>query len=57
MIKAEFIKGYCKRSKITEEFFNKHMVALTCKCDYENCKGWAAVSNNKLSIKTHKDLY
>ena len=58
MIKDEFIKNYCNSSKASKEsFIDSKIVCLPCECDYSKCEGWAMVSNNELSIKTHKDLY
>jgi hypothetical protein len=56
MTKQQFIKNYCERSGITEQEFLETQVALPCNCDYEDCEKWAAVSNNKLSIKAHNEL-
>lgn len=57
MTKDEFIASYCERSGITRERFDRTDVALPCACQYEDCEGWAAVSNNALSIKNHTELY
>lgn len=57
MTKEDFIKQYAARSSMTVEQFHATQVALPCRCDYDKCQGWAAVSNNELSIKTHKELY
>lgn len=57
MDKEEFEKEYCEMSHITLEEYNKTQVTLSCNCSNNGCKGWAAVSNNPLSIKAHKDLY
>ena len=56
MSKEEFIEYYCKNSNITKEELLKTQVILPCSCNYENCKGWAVVSNNPLSIKAHLEL-
>lgn len=53
----EFIKEYCKKSNITLSELNNTDVVLPCSCGDESCKGWAVVSNNKLSIKSHNSLY
>jgi hypothetical protein len=57
MDKDEFKKWYCYRSGITEEFFDEHFIILPCKCDSNECKGWATVNNNPFSIKIYNDLY
>lgn len=57
MRKDDFIKLYCKKSNITKDTLLKTQVVLPCKCNINVCKGWAVVSNNKLSIKAHNDLY
>ena len=57
MSKEEFLKQYCEKSKIKEEVLLKSQVVLPCNCNYGNCKGWALVSNNKISIKAHNELY
>ncbi len=51
--KEEFKKGYCDRSKITLEKYDKHFVALPCGCDCDGCEGWATISNDPQSIKGH----
>lgn len=55
--KEMFEQEYIKRSAITEEFYAIHFVTLECGCEEEGCRGWACVSNNERSIKTHKQLY
>lgn len=57
MTKEEFEQGYIERSKITREFYDKHMITLPCNCGAENCKGFAAVGNNEQTIKMHMELY
>lgn len=59
MTSDEFERSYCERSGITlEEYHNEfNLITLPCNCDHETCDGWAAVDNNQLSIKVHKDLY
>jgi hypothetical protein len=57
MNKDKFVKEYCKRSDISEETLYKFSVVLPCNCGEHACKGWAVVSNNDLSIKSHKELY
>jgi len=57
MTKEEFIGGYCQRSEISLEEFNRFFVALPCACGDSLCNGWASICNNELSIKTHKELY
>lgn len=55
LTKEEFIKAYCEGSNITEEELLEGHVILPCSCDYEGCKGWAAVGNNPLSIEAHNE--
>jgi len=57
MTKDDFIARYCERSCITKDFFDKHLVAIECACDADNCQGWAAVSNDPERIKIHLELY
>jgi hypothetical protein len=58
MTKEQFIEAYIANSKdLTREWLDKHMVALPCRCDGENCKGWAMVSNDPDVIRHHKALY
>ena len=55
MTKDEFEKGYCQRSNITKSFYDEWFTTLPCACDYEECKGWAAVRRD--FIKDHMELY
>lgn len=56
MTQTEFIKGYCERSKITEEKLNAlGEFAVICNCEDKSCEGWAMVSKN--TIKDQVDLY
>lgn len=57
MTKEEFEKGYCERSGITIEFYNKYKVTLPCACGEEDCEGWAAMSNDPELIKWHMQFY
>ena len=57
MTKEEFKKWYCYKSGITQDFFDKHLIVLSCNCDANSCDGWAAVGNSKLEIKIHNELY
>jgi len=57
MDKTTFIKQYCKNSNIEESKLLESHVVLPCNCNNKGCKSWALVSNNKLSIKAHNDLY
>ena len=57
MNKEDFIKHYCKESGIKQEELLKTQIVLPCNCGDTTCEGWAMVSNNKLSIKSHKKLY
>lgn len=50
----EFVKMYCENSGITEREFYENQVPMP---DQTSPSGWAAVSNNPLSIKAHVDLY
>lgn len=51
---SEFVKQYCHESGITEREFYETQVPMP---DPTSPHGWAAVSNNPLSIKAHVDLY
>jgi hypothetical protein len=55
--RGEFKKEYCERSGITTRFFDKRLVVMHCSCDADNCDGWSVISNDRESIKRHKDLY
>jgi hypothetical protein len=57
MTKQEFIDNYCNSNDGKSAFNNKLIVCLPCSCGQGNCKGWAMVSNNELSIKAHNKLY
>lgn len=57
MSKDEFEKIYCEKSKITRDFYNEYFVTLPCNFGEKDCKGWACVCNNPLSIKCHMELY
>jgi hypothetical protein len=59
MTKDEFEEGYCERSGITiEEYHNDcNLITLPCNCRQEGCEGWAAISNDPLSIRTHQYFY
>lgn len=57
MTKEEFEEGYCKRSGISLDEYNKYEITLPCSCEDEDCEGWAAVSNNSLLIEAHKKFY
>lgn len=52
MTKQQFIERYGKKF-----FESGKLVAMKCNCGDEACSGWAAVTNNEESIKSHKDLY
>lgn len=51
---SEFVRGYCERSGITEREFYATQIPMP---DQTSPSGWAAVSNNPLSVKAHVDLY
>lgn len=55
--KEQFVESYLAESSITREQFDQFNVVLPCRCDYEGCKGWAAVTNHALSINSHMELY
>lgn len=59
MTKEEFMTRYASRSGLAvEECFGPGaQVSLPCACGDSLCEGWAAVSDNPLSIKAHMDLY
>lgn len=54
MTKEEFEKGYCERSGITLEEYHETQVTLPCSCGYEDCEGWAVISNDPRLIGWHK---
>lgn len=49
----EFVKGYCERSGISKDEFYESQVPMP---DPTSPLGWAAVSNNHLSIKAHVNI-
>lgn len=51
---SQFVKMYCETSGISEREFYESQVPMP---DITSPHGWAAVSNNPLSIKAHVDLY
>lgn len=53
----EFEKRWMKNSGISEEEFREEWVSLPCDCGEDRCKGWAVISNDDLSIRTHLELY
>ena len=53
--KEEFQKVYVEKSGITDDYYLKHFITMDCNCG--ECGGFAAVSRNTLSIRTHKKLY
>ena len=56
MLITDFIKEYCKNSKITEErLIELNLVALPCNCGEDNCKGFAMV--HRENITQHLELY
>lgn len=56
MLQAEFIKMYCKNSKVSEEeLFDLGLIAVPCNCNEDECRGWAMIS--KKNIKDHIELY
>lgn len=55
--KYKFIKDYCERSNMTIDKFNERLVALKCNCEDSRCCGWAAISNDPLTIKAHNDCF
>lgn len=57
MSKEEFEIQYSNNSDITLREYHELFITLPCHCDCEYCQGWAAVSNNELSVKCHNDLY
>ena len=53
---TEFIKSYCKKSKVNERRLNNlGQCAIPCNCHEEDCGGWAMV--NKRDIKDYVELY
>lgn len=55
--KEQFEKAYCERSNITLTYYHSHFVALPCACDYEQCEGWASVTNDADMIAAHMRFY
>jgi hypothetical protein len=57
MTKEEFEQSYCNKSRLSKEEYDKHFVTMSCSCQYEECEGWAVVTNSPLAIEAHKRLY
>jgi hypothetical protein len=57
MTKEEFEQGYIDRSGITKQEYDEINVTMSCDCGDESCSGWAAISNNELSINAHLKIY
>lgn len=55
MSKEQFEREYCNSSEISIQEYHENFITLPCNCG--NCNGWACVNNNRISIKTHKELY
>jgi hypothetical protein len=55
--KERFKKEWLSKSLMSEETFDKNFVVLSCKCDAEQCQGWAVIQNTQDAIKTHLELY
>ena len=53
----KFEKDYARKSEISMPYYRRHFVTLPCRCDADNCVGFAAVSLKKHSILTHAELY
>lgn len=53
MTREEFERDYCERSDITREYYAEHFLTLPCDCDNEDCKGWACINNDEISIHAH----
>lgn len=51
MTRDEFEEYYCTNSQISRPFYHSNFLTLPCNCGEEGCQGWAAVSNNSLSVK------
>lgn len=51
----DFEASYAQRSGLSvDEVFNQQgQIALRCVCQEDGCEGWAAVSNNAVSIWAH----
>jgi hypothetical protein len=57
LTKEEFITDYCQHSSLTRERFDRHFVALSCRCGSMGCDGWAVVARDPESQARHLDLY
>jgi len=55
--KEEYINGYCERSGISREFYDNNMVALPCRCEFQELIHWNSTANDPIAIKAHMDLY
>lgn len=57
MNKTEFEIMYTKNSNISLEEYHKCFITLECNCGKNDCKKWACVCNDYISIKNHIKLY
>lgn len=53
----EFRAKYCKETGISIEEYDKYFVTLPCKCDYDQCEGWATIARDEQMIEYHNILY
>lgn len=55
MLQSEFIKQYCRQSKITEkELLELGLFAVPCNCEEDDCDGWCML--NKEGLDDHVKL-
>ena len=57
MTDEEFTEGYCRRSGITREWYDRYFETLACACDSEGCEGWAAISRSPGTKEAHMQFY
>lgn len=56
LTKEDFEIEYCNNDGMSIEEYYKTQVTLPCNCEYKDCKGFAAVSNNPRSIRLHNEI-
>jgi len=57
LTKEQFVRQYAENSGKTEAEALANHVALPCRCDAPQCRGWAMVLNLPSFIESHNELY
>ena len=57
MTQSEFIKQYCKASKVSEKKLNDlGAFVMPCNCKETGCKSWSMIRGRD-ALKAHLELY